>query len=246
MVPGADDDEEYDPPHYISDWLDPIEAAGLLTRNTSSSSSSVTDNQTNTTSQHITAPKTTYKMAETTQRALTLLLANTAPNLLFTAFHTVLLSLRCLYPGRLPSSSPTTLTTPLRSIFESHIHHVTLAYNHHLSLIPFIDPTSALRTLQSLLNDLGWYCIHTSNFPCARDVGRAALRLPNHPHQTVPPAPEDELSRQVFKLNLDTLLMNAWVWAWMSSGEHSAGFLDGYLCMRGTGWWRSWRLMRGL
>lgn len=168
-------------------------------------------------------------MPATTQRALTLLLAATSPALLFTAFHTVLLSLRSLYPGRLPASSPTALTTPLRLALSHHINHITLAYTHHLSLVPFVDPTSALRTLQSLLNDLGWYYIHTSNFPGARDVGRAALRLSGHPNQTQPPAPEDELSRQVFNLNLDTLLLNAWAWAWMSPGEHSAEFLDGYL-----------------
>lgn len=167
-------------------------------------------------------------MPATTQRALTLLLASTSPTLLFSAFHTTLHHLRSLFPGRLPASSPTTLTTPLRVTLSHHINHITLAYTHHLSLIPFVDPTSALRTLQSLLNDLGWYHIHTSNFPGARDVGRAALRLSNHPNHTCT-SPHDELSRQTFNLSLDTLLLNAWAWAWMSPAEHSAEFLDGYL-----------------
>lgn len=167
-------------------------------------------------------------MAPTTQRALTLLLANTSPTLLYTAFHTTLLYLRSLYPGRLPASSPSTLATPLRLALSHYINHITLSYNHHLSLIPFVEPTSAFRTLQSLFNDLGWYYIHTSSFPGARDVGRAALRIS---HQTGVPTPEDELSRQVFNLNLDTLLINAWAWAWISPGEHSAEFLDGYLAL---------------
>lgn len=190
------------------------------------------------------------KMYPPLQQATALLLLHEDPNLLFTAFHTIVRHLRCIFPGHIPHSqiipdddSPHAIFSPLRRITGHHIHASHQAYAAYLQYIPWTGTPdflarriSSLRTLQSLLNDLGWYHVYQLDFVDARTLGGAAHHITTHdpvrewivqnPDMATAPFPE-----AVFHLELDSLVLCTWAWIWCSLEQQSVGDLDTWFKM---------------
>lgn len=190
-----------------------------------------------------------YKeMPPALQQATALILLDEDPTLLFTAFHVIVRELRCVFPGHLPVSqitvngnSPPKIVSAHRKITGYHIHAAHQGYTAYIQYIPWTGSPdflaqriSSLRTLQSLLNDLGWYHAHQREFPQASNLGDAALYTTTHdlvqewivqnPDMATAPFPE-----AVFHQDLDTLLLCTWARVWCSLEERSARDVDAWL-----------------
>ena len=186
-------------------------------------------------------------MSPSLQLAAAILLLNEDSTILFNAFHTIVRELRALFPGHLPLSqilpadgSSPKIVSPLRNITGNQIHAAHQSYAAHLQHIPWTGPSAALtqrlsslRTLQSLLNDLGWYHIHQSEFAVARTLSAAAHHTTTHAlvHEWVvhnPAMAAAPFPPAVFHQELDTLVLCTYAWAWSSLDEQSAGDMDAW------------------
>ncbi|KAK1832545.1 hypothetical protein QBC39DRAFT_370844 [Podospora conica] len=189
-----------------------------------------------------------YKsMSATLIQAAALLLLDEDPTLLITAFHTTVRALRSLFPGHIPLSqivpaddaaSPT-IRSPTRDNLGNHIHAAHQSYALHLQYHPWTvvasvstKRASALRTLQSLLNDLGWYHLHQGDFSAARRLGGEARSTTDHAgaRQWADRNPDlaGPFATAPLYLDLDTLVLQTYAWAWSSLDEISAADMEAW------------------